>query len=87
MLFSAQIDWTRSSNRRQHTSVHMSQLEFLGNTANKVHFIALPTSHLEVAGCEVHHASAVADRLIVLAALDVADTCAAYEKTHTFSSC
>ena len=55
----------------------MSQKEFLGNTANKVRFIALLTSHLEVAGCEVHHASADADRLIVLTALDVADTCAA----------
>ena len=38
-------------------------------------FIALLTSHLEAAGFEVHHASA--DRLIVLTALDVADTCAA----------
>ena len=55
----------------------MSQQEFLGNTANKVRFIALLTSHLEAAGCEVHHASADDDRLIVLTALDVADTCAA----------
>ena len=39
-------------------------------------FIALLTSHLEAAGFEVHHASADADRLIVLTALDVADTCA-----------
>ena len=57
--------------------VSMSQQEFLGNTANKVRFIALLTSHLEAAGCEVHHASADADRLIVLTAFDVADTCAA----------
>ena len=57
--------------------VSMSQQEFLGNTANKVRFIALLTSHLEAAGFEVHHASADADRLIVLTALDVADTCAA----------
>ena len=57
--------------------VSMSQQEFLGNTANKVRFIALLTSHLEAAGLEVHHASADADRLIVLTALDVADTCAA----------
>ena len=57
--------------------VSMSQQEFLGNTANKVRFIALLTSHLEAAGCEVPHASADADRLIVLTALDVADTCAA----------
>ena len=56
----------------------MSQQEFLGDTANEVRFIALLTSHLEAAGCEVHHASADADRLIVLTALDVADTCAAY---------
>ena len=55
----------------------MSQQEFLGNTANKVRFIALLTSYLEAACCEVHHASADADRLIVLKALDVADTCAA----------
>ena len=60
-----------------HIQVSMSQQEFLGNTANKVRFIALLTSHLEAAGCEVHHASADADRLIVLTALDVADTCAA----------
>ena len=39
--------------------------------------IALLTSHLEAAGCAVHHASADSDRLIVLTALDVADTCAA----------
>ena len=57
--------------------VSMSQQEFLGNTANKVRFIALLTSHLEAAGCEVHHVSADADRLFVLTALDVADTCAA----------
>ena len=38
--------------------VYMSQQEFLGNTANKVSFIALLTSHLEAAGFEVHHASA-----------------------------
>ena len=55
----------------------MSQQELLGNTANKVCFIALLTSHLEAAGCEVYHASADADRLIVLTALDVAYTCAA----------
>ena len=48
--------------------VSMSQQEFSGNTANKVRFIALLTSHLEGAGCEVHHASAAADRLIVLTA-------------------
>ena len=40
-------------------------------------FIALLTSHLEAAGFEVHRASADADRLIVLTALGVADTCAA----------
>ena len=57
--------------------VSMYQQEFLGNTANKVRFIALLTSHLEAAGCEVHHVSADADRLIVLTALDVADKCAA----------
>ena len=57
--------------------VSMSQQEFLGNTANKVRFIALLTSHLEAAGCDVHHASVDADRLIVSTALDVADTCAA----------
>ena len=56
--------------------VSMSQQEFLWNTANKVRFIALLTSHLEGAGGEVHHASADADRRIVLTALDVADTCA-----------
>ena len=56
--------------------VSMSQQEFLENTANKLRFIALLTSHLEAAGCEVHHASADADRLIVLTALDVADMCA-----------
>ena len=55
----------------------MSQQELLGNTVNKVRFIALLTSHLEAAGCEVHHASADTDRLIVLTALDVVDTCAA----------
>ena len=44
--------------------VSISQQEFLGNTANKVRFIALLTSHLEAAGCEVHHASADADREI-----------------------
>ena len=48
-----------------------------GYTANTVRFIAPLTSHQEVAGCEVHHASADVDRLIVLTALDVADTCAA----------
>ena len=37
-------------------------------------FIALLTSHLEAAGCEVHHASADADRLIVLTALAFADS-------------
>ena len=58
--------------------VSMSQQEFLGNTANKVSFIALLTSHLVAAGVEVHHASADADRVIVLTAVDVADTCAAY---------
>ena len=57
--------------------VSMSQQEFLGNPANKVRFISLLTSHLEAAGCEVHHASADADRVIVLTALDVAVTCAA----------
>ena len=57
--------------------VSMSHQEFLGNTANKVRFIALLTAHLEGAGCEAHHASADADRLIVLTALYVADTCAA----------
>ena len=72
--------------------VSMSQQDFLGNTANKVRFIALLTSHLEAAGCEVHHAStdADSDRLIVLTALDVADTCAVLywlEKTQTFLSC
>ena len=45
--------------------VSMSQQEFLGNTANKVRFVALLTSHLEAAGFEVHRASADADRLIV----------------------
>ena len=40
-------------------------------------FIALLTSHLEAAGCEVHHASADGDRTIVLTALGVADTCVA----------
>ena len=71
----------------------MSQQEFLGNTANKVSFIALLTSHLEGAGCEVHHASADGDRLIVLTALDVADTCGRVlhlyllVKTQSFSSC
>ena len=55
----------------------MSQQELLGNTVNKVRFIALLTSHLEAAGCEVHHASADTDRLILLTALDVVDTCAA----------
>ena len=54
----------------------MSQQEFLGNTANKVRFIALLTSHLEAAGCEVHHASGC-EVHHVLTALDVADTCAA----------
>ena len=59
------------------------QQEFSGNTANKVRFIALLASHLEAAGCVVHHASAddAPNRLIVLTALDVADTCRA------FSSC
>ena len=52
----------------------MFQREFLGNTANKVRSIALLASHLEAAGCEVHHASADVDRLIVLTASDVADT-------------
>ena len=56
------------------THVIMSQQEFLGNTVNKVRFIALLTSHLEAAGCEVHHASADADRLIVLTALAIADS-------------
>ena len=51
----------------------MFQREFLGNTANKVRSIALLASHLEAAGCEVHHASADVDRLIVLTASDVAD--------------
>ena len=35
--------------------VSMSQQELLGNTANNVRFNALLTSHLEAAGCEVHH--------------------------------
>ena len=55
----------------------MSQQEFLGNTANIVRSVALLASHLEAAGCEVHHASADADRLLVLTTVDVADTCAA----------
>ena len=59
------------------THVSMSQQELLGNTVNRVRFIALLTSHLEGAGCEVHHASADTDRLIVLTALDVVDSCAA----------
>ena len=66
----------RSSHRRQHTSVHVST-GVIGDTANKVRFIALLTSHLEAAGCEVHHASVDGDRLIVLTALGVADTCVA----------
>ena len=57
--------------------VYMSQQQLLGSTANKVRFIALLASHLEAAGCEVHHASADAYRQIVLTALDVSDTCAA----------
>ena len=55
----------------------MSQQEFFGNTANKVRFITLLASHLVAAGCEVRHASADDDRLNVLTALAVADTCAA----------
>ena len=70
--------------------VSMSQQEFLGNTANKVPFIALLTSLLEAADCEVHHASAGADRLIVLThwtlQIRVLDL---YwlENTQTFLSC
>ena len=44
-------------------SMTLSQREFLGNTANKVRFIALLTYHLEDADDEVYHA--YADRLIV----------------------
>ena len=44
-------------------SMTLSQHEFLGNTANKVRFIALLTYHLEDADDEVHHL--YADRLIV----------------------
>ena len=36
-------------------------------------FIALFASYRESAGCEVHHASAGGDRLIVLTTLGVAD--------------
>ena len=70
--------------------VPMSQQEFLGNTANKVPFIALLTSLLEATGCEVHHASADADRLIVLThwTLPIRVLHMYWlEKTHTFSSC
>ena len=35
--------------------------------------IALLASHLEAAGCEVHHASADGDRLFILMAAGVAD--------------
>ena len=38
-----------------------------------VRFIALPASYRESAGCEMHHASAGGDRLIVLTELGVAD--------------
>ena len=38
-----------------------------------VRFIAFLASYRESAGCEVHHASAGGDRLIVLTTLDVAD--------------
>ena len=41
-------------------------------------FIALLASYLESAGCDVHHASAGGDRLIVLTTLDVADEEGAY---------
>ena len=37
------------------------------------HFIALLASYRESAGCDVHHASAGGDRLIVLTTLGVAD--------------
>ena len=57
--------------------VSISQQELFRNTANRLRFIALHASHLEAAGCEVHQVSAEADRLIVLTALVVADTCAA----------
>ena len=36
-------------------------------------FIAFLASHLEAAGCEVHHVSADGDRLFILMALGVAD--------------
>ena len=36
-------------------------------------FIALLASYRESAGCEIHHASAGGDRLVVLTTLGVAD--------------
>ena len=51
-------------------------------------FIALLASYRESAGCEVHHASAGGDRLIVLTTLGVADEDGAsvlvgYDKTFS----
>ena len=47
--------------------------EFEGNTANMVRFIALFASHLKLPICDVQHASADGDRLIVSTRLGVAD--------------
>ena len=55
-----------------YSSAHVS-IRVLGNTANMVRFIALLASYREYAGCEMHHASAGGDRLIVMTALAVAD--------------
>ena len=46
------------------------QIRFYRNhTQDKRRYVALLTSHLEAAGCEVHHALADGGRLIVLATL------------------
>ena len=60
--------------QKTHSSAHVS-IRVLGNitTFNMVRFIALLAWYRESAGCEVPHASAGGDRLIVLTTLDVAD--------------
>ena len=57
---------------KTHSSAHVS-IRVLGHTANMVRFIALLALYRESAGCEVHHASAGGDRLIVMTTLGVAD--------------
>jgi len=52
--------------------LQMKKDEFLSNKENKQRFINLLGKHLEMAGCDVHHAKGDADLLIVKTALVVA---------------